>query len=197
MSRVSLKRDLLIIDGATYTVDSIDKLPPRLQWPTKGEKYDADSNRTFFFGKRTFLSNFYPCVFKDKGVTYNCSEQHFLQQKALYFKDSKTADSIMKCTQPEQMKGLSHKITNLNETQWKTQAEDAMKKSCHLKFSQNPHLKKMLMTCRGEIVEANRHDKFFSCGLGLSDRKSLDKENWEGSNILGQILMDMREQYRE
>ena len=197
VSHVSLKRDLLIIDGTTYSVDSVDKLPPRLQWPTKGEKYDANSNRTFFFGKRTFLSNFYPCMFKDKGVTYNCSEQHFLQQKALYFKDARIAESIMKCTEPEQMKTLSHKIANVDETQWRKQAGEAMKKSCQLKFNQNSHLQKMLINCKGEIVEANRHDKFFSCGLGLSDRNSLDKSKWEGSNILGQILMEMREHYKQ
>ena len=135
--------------------------------------------------------------FQDNDTAYNCSEQHYQQQKALFFIDTKTADSILQCTEPEQMKALSHKITGLDEGKWRKHARDAMKKSCHLKFSQSMHLKKMLMNSRGEIVEANRHDKFFSCGLALSDERTLNKSNWEGTNILGQILMELREHHNQ
>ena len=95
------------------------------------------------------------------------------------------------------MKALAHKITGRDESKWRKNARAAMTKACQLKFSQNTKLKKMLMDSRGEMVEANRYDKFFSCGLALSDRKTLIKSNWEGSNILGQILMELRDSHKK
>ena len=161
VKRCTLKADRLIVDGTSYTAADIDKLPGHLQWRLKGEKYDAKSNSTFFFGKDSYLSNFHSSPFKDGGVQYNCSEQYYLQKKCLYFNDEEKANSIMRSSEPSKMKALSHQIKKLDEAKWKPLAKKTMERACFLKFSQNQILKEKLLASRGTLVECNRRDNLF------------------------------------
>ena len=43
---------------------------------------------------------------------------------------------------------------------------------CVLKFKQNPQLTMFLKMTKGSIVEANSREKFFSCGLSITDKKN-------------------------
>ena len=72
-----------------------------------------------------------------------------------------------------------------------------MERACFLKFSQNQILKDKLLANRGTLVECNRRDNLFSCGLALSDPNILDSSNWPGENILGQILTSLRKTLEE
>ena len=67
-------------------------------------------------------------------------------------------------------------------------AKSVVEKACYLKFSQNKHLREKLVASQGLLVEANKKDKFFSCGLSLADPNILDKNKWEGQNILRETL---------
>ena len=102
----------------------------------------------------------------------------------------------MKVTDPGQMKRLSHNIRGVDEHKWRPQARKAMEKACWLKFSQNDHLKNQLLASQGSLVEASRWDMFFSCGLSLSNPNILDRNKWEGENVLGQILTSLRETFK-
>ena len=102
----------------------------------------------------------------------------------------------MKSTDPGQMKRMSHNIKGLDELKWKPNARTTMEKACWLKFSQNENLKELLVGSQGLLVEANRNDKLFSCGLSLANPNVLDKNKWEGENVLGQILTSLRETFK-
>ena len=79
--KVSLKVDKLVIDGRTYTVDTLNKLPPSLNPFT----YSARQNETVlvFHGTSSPLANSYPCAFKENGITFNNVEQYMYYHKAL------------------------------------------------------------------------------------------------------------------
>ena len=53
-------------------------------------------------------------------------------------------------------------------------------------------LRKKLLETKGELVEANGRDYYFSCGIWLSDPAILDKSLWLGENVLRQILTQLR-----
>ena len=188
-----LKGDRLTLDDRTYTVEDVDKLPLHLRWTIKGEKYIPHCDTTFFFGIDSFLSNFHPAYFKEDSAVYSCSEQYYLYKKSLFFDDKHTATAIKRTTDPRETKSLSNRIKGLDEAKWKPHAKLTMEKACHLKFDQNPYLKKKLLNSRGALLEANRNDNFFSCGLARSDPNILDKTKWLGDNHLGQILMQVRQ----
>ena len=91
------------------------------------------------------------------------------------------------------MKAAAHHIKGLNETKWKPFARKTMEKACLLKFTQNQDLKSKLLSSQGTLVEANRRDTYFSCGISLSDPNILDRSKWLGENMLGRILTQLRE----
>ena len=94
-------------------------------------------------------------------------------------------------TDAGKMKAFSHQIKGLDEAKWRSQAKAVMQKACYLKFSQNEELKKKLLSSLGALVEANRRDKFFSCGLSLSNPNILEKNKWERENVLGEVLTSL------
>ena len=191
----SLRGDILTIDGpdgSRYTADTLEALPQSLRWTTKGQRYFPEQDATFFFGEHSFLSNFYMSGFRDANCHYSCVEQYYLQQKSLFFGDETTARSIMKMDHPRKMNAISYRIKDMDEAKWKKTARSVMQKACHLKFTQNAELKMKLLETKGDLVEANGRDSYFSCGLPLSDPNILDKSTWLGENILGQILTQLR-----
>jgi predicted NAD-dependent protein-ADP-ribosyltransferase YbiA (DUF1768 family) len=43
-------------------------------------------------------------------------------------------------------------------------------------------------------VEASPRDRKWGIGLGMRNADALDRKKWRGSNILGQVLMDVRDE---
>ena len=193
VKRCGLKADRLTIDGKVYSVHTIESIPKKLQWASKGERFIPQINCTFFFGQQSILSNFHAAPFESDGLKFTCSEQFYLYHKCLFFNDDSTALAILRTHDPRKMKSLSCHIKNIDESKWRGQAKTTMEKACALKFSQNPNLKQKLLSTQGELVEANKHDKFFSCGLALADPNVLEKSLWLGENILGEILEKLRD----
>ena len=91
--KVSLQVDKLVIDGRTYTVDTLNKLPPSLNPFT----YSAWQNETVlvFHGTSSPLANSYPCAFKENGITFNNVEQYMYYHKALTAGDDIAASRML------------------------------------------------------------------------------------------------------
>ena len=50
-----------------------------------------------------------------------------------------------------------------------------------------------LFESRGKVlVEASRGDRFWGIGLGMGDGRKGDPSKWEGQNVLGRVLMQLR-----
>lgn len=72
--------------------------------------------------------------------------------------------------------------------------EEKMFESCYAKFYQNSSLRKTLIQTENKIlVEASLYDKI--CGIGLDENnpKILEPNNWNGLNLLGKVLMRVRD----
>ena len=56
----------------------------------------------------------------------------------------------------------------------------------------------MLIMQNGDktIVEASPFDKIWGIGLHWSDDRVLDEKKWEGMNLLGKCLMQVREKLK-
>ena len=61
------------------------------------------------------------------------------------------------------------------------------------KISQNADLKKQLMDTKDAyIVECAHSDKIWACGIRLNESERFDASKWQGQNILGFALMEVR-----
>ena len=72
-----------------------------------------------------------------------------------------------------------------------------MKTGNCLKYEQNKTLADLLKRTGNRILgEANHYDKVCGTGIRLTDPQTLDAKSWPGNNILGEILMSIREQLK-
>lgn len=63
-----------------------------------------------------------------------------------------------------------------------------------LKFSQNKELKEFLLSTNDAVlVEASPYDKVWGVGLKRDDIKINNPNKWQGENLLGFALMEVRE----
>jgi ribA/ribD-fused uncharacterized protein len=138
------------------------------------------------------LSNFYPCEFEFNDKMFNFSEQCFMYQKALLFNDFEIAEQILNETDVRKIKALGRKVKDFDNELWDKHKEDFMYNACYAKFSQNAELRDFLLgTGNCEIVEASPVDNIW--GIGFSSDNAMENINKWGQNLLGKILMKVRE----
>jgi ribA/ribD-fused uncharacterized protein len=152
----------------------------------------------FFFGYDTPLSNFYSRSFVVRDITFFCLEQAFMYSKAMVFRDFETAALILKQTDPKECKRLGRTVRGFNDRAWNERKVNIVYSLCKEKFKQNIALKTFLLSTAGyELVEANPNDAIWGIGVGLDDKHLGNRSFWKGQNLLGIILMKVREELRQ
>ena len=162
------------------------------------KKSMAESKResfTFFYGKSSPFSQHYLVDFSIAGVTYCCAEQYMMHKKARLFNDVEIAEQIIQTNDPRKHKALGRKVRGFNEVTWKEQCQAIVREANKEKFTQNPELLAALMETKGTtLVEASPRDTIWGIGLSAENPKAQRRETWRGTNLLGQILTDLRDE---
>lgn len=154
---------------------------------------------TYFYshtkGNYRCFSNFYPVKFVDTdNVEYVNSEQYLMKEKARIMGDHETEVKIMKCTKPSDAKALGRKVSNFKPDLWDIHKYGVMVSALRHKFTQNPELAKVLRnTGSTTIAEASPIDKIW--GIGLSESSAKKGVGWQGENLLGKALMQVRSEF--
>jgi ribA/ribD-fused uncharacterized protein len=132
--------------------------------------------------------------FEHEGMKFNCGEQYMMYKKAMLFGDIDVAEMIMEQSHPRKQKFLGRQVRNFNKAAWDEKCKDIMVEGLTSKFLQNTYcLNTLLITDRTIIVEASPTDKIWGIGLSEDDPRSLDPNEWQGTNWLGEVLMRVRE----
>lgn len=153
----------------------------------------------FFYGhgKNTdygCLSNFYDAEFTLNGKTYPTSEHYFMEQKALLFGDTVTADKILKSSSPYSAKKLGRQANGFDQHLLDDNKFRMMKEGVMAKFQQNDDIREILLNTNDEeLVEAAANDRIW--GIGYSKDNIPERSKW-GENNLGKVLMEVREELR-
>jgi len=129
-------------------------------------------------------------------ITYCTNEQFMMAEKARFFGDKETEKLILETTDPREQKKLGRLVTPFDAEKWDAVAREIVKKGNRLKFEQMPDAQECLLATRGTlIVEASPYDKIWGIGLSAADaKKGLP---WRGTNWLGEVLTQIREEYEE
>lgn len=153
----------------------------------------------YFWG--TFLSNWIPkdLSIQYDGHTFKTSEQLYMYLKAIYFDDAEMGYEIIeKGGRPKDAKNLGRKVRGYNENEWEPVREEMMYTAIYEKFSQYPELKKQLLDTGDKIlVEGTPFDPIWGVMIKWDDDQILDEKNWKGQNLLGQVLMNVRNTLKE
>lgn len=76
--------------------------------------------------------------------------------------------------------------------------EELLYRCVRNKFAQNAELKKhLLATETRELIYASPTDQVYGVGLAVEDQSILLRKNWKGTNLLGKVLMRVRNDLKE
>ncbi len=117
-----------------------------------------------------------------------------MHQKALLFGDQAIADKILKSSSASVQKKLGRQVANFNQTVWEAECKRIVYEGNEAKFTQNNDLLEALLATRGTtLVEASPDDRIWGVGLAEEDPRIRNRRTWRGTNWLGEILTQLRE----
>ncbi|RKP51585.1 NADAR family protein [Cohnella endophytica] len=147
---------------------------------------------------RSCLSQWWLCPFTIDGITYSCAEQYMMAEKARLFHDDKNLANIMSAKTPKEMKEFGRAVSGFDRVLWERQSYEVVKKGNYAKFSQNPDLWHYLKSTGNCIlVEASPVDRVWGIGIGQEHPNAGDPSKWEGANLLGFALTEVRDELLE
>ncbi len=145
-----------------------------------------------------YLSNWYLLSFEIDGIKFSSVEQYMMYKKAICFNDLEIANKIMATDNVESIKAFGRAVSNYNDDVWSAIRKNVVKDALLAKFSQNSELKdKLLNTGNDTLCECAVRDLIWGIGLSMSDPDRFNKEKWRGNNLLGNTLMEVREELRK
>ncbi|MEM7343484.1 MAG: NADAR family protein [Chloroflexota bacterium] len=145
-------------------------------------------------GKQCF-SQWWPAGFTVDEVYYRTAEHYMMAEKARLFDDEVACTKILQAPHPNQAKKLGRTVQGFETEIWEAHRYKIVVQGNIAKFTQNESLKTFLLnTHKRVLVEASPVDPIWGIGLTADDPKAMDPEQWEGLNLLGFALMDVRTQ---
>ena len=172
-------------------------------------KYNSDKVICFYSkGDYPQFSNFHLAkmasyVYRDNedvvDKEYVSVEHYFQIMKALEFDPNgetlKQMGNHLTCAQ---IKSLGRKVQNFNPAVWNIRRRFHMRDAVAMKFWQNDDLRELLLSTGNAILaEASPRDTFWGIGYSGSNPKAHDPAQWRGRNVLGNMLMYLRDEMRE
>jgi ribA/ribD-fused uncharacterized protein len=143
---------------------------------------------------KTCLSQWFESPFELDGEIYQTSEHWMMASKARLFGDHEVLMQILKASEPQTVKELGRAVKNFDDRVWKANRRRLVTEGNIAKFEQNDQLKSFLLsTCGVVLVEASPVDSIWGIGLIADDERAKDPMMWQGENLLGFALMDVRE----
>jgi ribA/ribD-fused uncharacterized protein len=128
-----------------------------------------------------FFSNFapYPIFLKDQ--IWATSEHYFQAQK---FAGTSHEEEIRLAKTPTEAARLGRDRSKPLRNDWEKVKDDTMRTALLAKFTQHPDLKeKLVKTGKAQLIEHTKNDSYWG-----------DDGNGTGKNMLGRLLMEVRDQ---
>ena len=126
-------------------------------------------------------------------IEFTSAEQYMMYCKAMLFTDFEAAKKILAEHNPRRVKELGRQVRRFNDDTWYVFRWRFVYAGNKYKFTQCEDLKeKLFSTQRTTLVEASPYDKIWGIGLKEGDPKTKQRSTWEGKNLLGEILTELR-----
>lgn len=145
------------------------------------------------------FSNWYRAPFKYAGRQYSSIETYMMIQKVELFGEYELAEKIQKSDDAAEAKRIGRTpMKRFDAALWEEAGYNIVKRGVRAKFEQYPEYAEILKQTEGmEIAECNADDRIWGIGIGLDDDRRYDRRLWNGTNRLGRILMEVREELKE
>lgn len=146
---------------------------------------------------KSCFSQWFSGNFEESGIVYKTAEHYMMAGKARLFNDPETLEKILQSPSPNQVKSLGRKVKNFDPVVWNDHKYQIVKQGNFLKFSQNKKFKDFLLSTNDKIlVEASPYDTIWGIGMLETDSRAENPLLWNGENLLGFALMEVRDELR-
>lgn len=146
---------------------------------------------------KSCFSQWYESPFQENDITYPTAEHWMMAEKARLFKDTEILEEIIRARTAAEAKKLGRKVRNFENALWNEKREEIVIKGNYFKFTQNENLKDFLLkTGERILVEASPYDRIWGIGLKADDARAQYPEQWQGLNLLGYALMEVRDRLK-
>jgi ribA/ribD-fused uncharacterized protein len=143
---------------------------------------------------KTCFSQWWLSPFIVNDIVYKSAEHWMMAEKARLFNDIENFEKIINCKTPAEAKKIGREIKNFENQLWDLNCFDIVVQGNLYKFSQNKSLKDFLLNTKERvIVEASPVDIIWGIGLDMNHPNIENPEFWEGKNLLGFALMEVRD----
>ena len=149
-------------------------------------------------GKYESFSNWFRAPFTYAGRNYSSIETYMMIQKVELFDEYGLAELIAEKDDAAEAKKIGRTpMAKFNPQLWSKVGYNVVKRGVRAKFQQYPKYAEVLLNT-GEciIAECNANDPIWGIAIGLHDESRFDISCWNGSNQLGRILMEVREELK-
>ena len=142
------------------------------------------------------FSNWYRSPFVYVGKSFFSVEQFMLYHKVLLFRKTGLAKKIRGIKIPVEVKTIpGYPFSEFDSEVWNKISYNIVKRGVGAKFRNNKGLQEKLLSTGNELIAAcSPTDRKWGIGTGIDDPKKEDVNRWKGSNCLGRILMEVREE---
>jgi ribA/ribD-fused uncharacterized protein len=143
------------------------------------------------------LSQWYQSPFSVNEIVYHSAAHWMMARKALLFGDRETYRRIIRADRLDEVRSLSRSIANFDETKWSECKYEIVREGNFHKFNQSKKLRAYLLSTGSAVLaEANPSDNVWGIGLSKDAKNVTDPYTWEGLNLLGFAIMEVREYLR-
>lgn len=140
------------------------------------------------------FSQWWIADFKVDGITYKTAEHWMMAKKAELFGHKEIYEKIINSKSPGEAKDLGRRIAGFNQEKWEAARFEIVVEGNYHKFTQHPALRDFLLNTQDRIlVEASPVDNIWGVGLVKDNVRIENPEEWNGLNLLGFALMEVRD----
>lgn len=144
---------------------------------------------------KSCLSQWWMQEFRYSVGRYCCMEQFMMEQKAKLFEDEEIRQQIMDSHAPHEIQKLGRKVKGFDQALWDEAKYTIVLNGNWRKFSQNRDLRDFLLSTGDSVlVEASPYDAIWGIRLPAESPDSRNPSQWQGSNLLGFALMEVRDE---
>ena len=132
--------------------------------------------------------------FSADGLEFATAEHYMMWRTATLFHDPEIAERILAAPHPHAAKALGGRVAGFDQRTWDEHRLPIMVAGNLAKFGQHAPPRTFLVgTGERVLVRASPVDRIWGVGLTRDDPAAADPRRWQGLNLLGFALMQVRE----
>lgn len=190
---VFIKDYRIHVNEISYGADQLESLPRKLRPSEFSTPGNIDA--VVFYTRNSRFSNHYHCSFEWDQKTFSSMEQYLAYRRAKLAGRRDLLNRAMHSQDPAESKKVMNELrSSPSEPEWIEARHDILFSGLIAKFSQNRSLMNYLMESENRKLGEASRDTTWGIGLTLTDKNVLSPEHWQGENLLGNTLMEVRQE---